>query len=173
MVLFISASFNSIMYSLILAFLTEQWMCYLASSITFLSNVATSVLRSMITKLVTEDEIGKVFSVLEFFKSVESLLCPLIYGKLYEHTLAFAPNAFLFLTMSCDIFVFISLLVINLAKRGKVLGIQVSKRRVQRETTRKLESASESAETRKKRDSLNESTRRHPVLEKRISSNAL
>ena len=65
------------------------------------------------------------------------------------------------------------ILVINLAKRGKVLGIQVSKRRVQRETTRKLESASESAETRKKRDSLNESTRRHPVLEKRISSNAL
>ena len=75
--------------------------------------------------------------------------------------------------MSADIIVFVSILTINLAKRGKVLGIQVSQKRVKREATRKLEAGSESAETRKKRDSLNDSTRRHPILEKRISSNAL
>ena len=148
-------------------------MCYVASSITFLSTVSTSVLRSMITKLVSEDEIGKVFSILEFSKSIESLLCPLIYGKLYEHTLSFAPNAFLFLSMSADILVFVSLLIINLAKRGKVLGIQVSQRRVQRERSRKLEALPESEDTKTKRDSLKEASNRHPVLEKRISSNAL
>ena len=170
---FISASFNSILYSLILAFLTKQWMCYIASSITFLSNVSTSVLRSMITKLVSDDEIGKIFSILEFFKSIESLLCPLIYGKLYEHTLSFAPNAFLFLTMTADVLVFISILVINMAKRGKILGIQVSQRRVQREASRKLEAAPISEDSRKRRESLKEASRKHPVLDKRISSNAL
>ena len=127
----------------------------------------------MVTKIVAEDEIGKVFSILEFFKSIESLLCPLIYGKIYEHTVTFAPNSFLFLTVSADVLVFISLLIINLAKRGKVFGIQVSQRRVKREATRKLEAGPESKEVRNRKESLKESVRKHPVLEKRISGNAV
>ena len=75
--------------------------------------------------------------------------------------------------MSADILVFVSLFIINLAKRGKVLGIQVSQRRVQRERSRKLEASPESEDIKRKRDSLKEASNRHPVLEKRISSNAL
>ena len=86
--------------------------------------------------MVTEDEIGKVFCVLEFFKSVESLLCPIIYGKLYEKTVSYVPNAFIFLTMACHILVFIAVVVLNVSMRGKLLGITVSKRNMERNKAR-------------------------------------
>ena len=86
--------------------------------------------------MVTEDEIGKVFCVLEFFKSVESLLCPIIYGKLYEKTVSYVPNAFIFLTMACHIFVLIAVVVLNVSMRGKLLGITVSKRNMERNKAR-------------------------------------
>ena len=111
-------------------------MVYVASIICFLEATYTTVLRSMITKMVTEDEIGKVFCVLEFFKSVESLLCPIIYGKLYEKTVSYVPNAFIFLTMACHILVFIAVVVLNVSMRGKLLGIIVSKRNIERNKAR-------------------------------------
>ena len=111
-------------------------MVYVASIICFLEATYTTVLRSMITKMVTEDEIGKVFCVLEFFKSVESLLCPIIYGKLYEKTVSYVPNAFIFLTMACHIFVLIAVVVLNVSMRGKLLGIIVSKRNIERNKAR-------------------------------------
>ena len=132
----ILASVNSIIYCLILAFVTKKWMVYVASIICFLEATYTTVLRSMITKMVTEDEIGKVFCVLEFFKSVESLLCPIIYGKLYEKTVSYVPNAFIFLTMACHIFVLIAVVVLNVSMRGKLLGITVSKRNMERNKAR-------------------------------------
>lgn len=111
-------------------------MVYVASIICFLEATYTTVLRSMITKMVTEDEIGKVFCVLEFFKSVESLLCPIIYGKLYEKTVSYVPNAFIFLTMACHILVFIAVVVLNVSMRGKLLGITVSKQNIERNKAR-------------------------------------
>ena len=111
--------------------MTKKWMVYVASIICFLEATYTTVLRSMITKMVTEDEIGKVFCVLEFFKSVESLLCPIIYGKLYEKTVSYVPNAFIFLTMACHILVFIAVVVLNVSMRGKLLGIAVSNRNIE------------------------------------------
>ena len=132
----ILASVNSIIYCLILAFVTKKWMIYVASIICFLEATYTTVLRSMITKMVTEDEIGKVFCVLEFFKSVESLLCPIIYGKLYEKTVSYVPNAFIFLTIACHILVFIAVVVLNVSMRGKLLGIPFSKRNMERNKAR-------------------------------------
>ena len=111
-------------------------MVYVASIICFLEATYTTVLRSMITKMVTEDEIGKVFCVLEFFKSVESLICPIIYGKLYEKTVSYVPNAFIFLTMACHILVFIAVVVLNVSMRGKLLGITVSKQNIERNKAR-------------------------------------
>ena len=111
-------------------------MVYVASIICFLEATYTTVLRSMITKMVTEDEIGKVFCVLEFFKSVESLVCPIIYGKLYEKTVSYVPNAFIFLTMACHIFVLIAVVVLNVSMRGKLLGITVSKQNMERNKAR-------------------------------------
>ena len=111
-------------------------MVYVASIICFLEATYTTVLRSMITKMITEDEIGKVFCVLEFFKSVESLICPIIYGKLYEKTVSYVPNAFIFLTMACHILVFIAVVVLNVSMRGKLLGIIVSKRNIERNKAR-------------------------------------
>ena len=111
-------------------------MVYVASIICFLEATYTTVLRSMITKMVTEDEIGKVFCVLEFFKSVESLLCPIIYGKLYEKTVSYVPSAFIFLTMACHILVFIAVVVLNVSMRGKLLGITVSKQNIEHNKAR-------------------------------------
>ena len=143
----------------------------MASAVGFLDAVYTTLLRSMITKMVSNDEIGKVFSVVEFFKSIESFLCPIIYGKLYEHTVSTVPNAFIFLSISANALVFIALFALNLLKRGKLLGVQVSKRRVLRERSKKMTNENDVAETNKTRRSFTE--RGHPVLEKRFSSGAL
>ena len=124
---YVSATFNAIIYWIILAFVTKKWMIYLASSISFLESVHTTVLRSIITKLVPENELGKVFSILEFFKSIISMICPIVYGKLYEKTVSSVPNAFVFLTIVFLVFVLISVVVLNVSMRGRLLGIKVSK----------------------------------------------
>ena len=168
---FTLATINSIIYYLIVAFVTQRWMVFLASAVGFLNAVYTTVLRSMITKMVSSNEIGKVFSVVEFFKSIESFLCPLIYGKLYEKTVSSVPNAFIFLSISANVLVFMSLFALNLLKRGKLLGVQVSKRRVLRERSKKMTTNNDIEETKKTRGSFTE--RGHPILEKRFSNSAL
>ena len=122
---------------MIIAFLIPPtWILYFACGVGFLDSTSTTVMRSMIISVVPVTEIGKVFCVLEFFKSVESLICPIIYGKLYEKTVSYVPNAFIFLTMACHIFVLIAVVVLNVSMRGKLLGITVSKRNMERNKAR-------------------------------------
>ena len=77
----------------------------------------------MIISLVPVTEIGKVFSVVEFFKGILVLAGPNIYGTLYEYTIRTVPEAFLYLSSSCKCVVFILSIFIYLQfnKREKRL----------------------------------------------------
>ena len=77
----------------------------------------------MIISVVPVTEIGKVFSVVEFFKGVLRLVGPVIYGKLYEFTVRTVPQAFLYLSSTCKVLVFITSTIVyyQLNKREKRL----------------------------------------------------
>ena len=66
----------------------------------------------MITKIVPISELGKVFSVIDFFKSILAISAPIICGKLYEHTVRTVPNAFIYFRMSGTCLVFIIVLIV-------------------------------------------------------------
>ena len=103
--------------------MTSTWMVYFAAGIGFLDSTTTTVLRSMIISVVPVSEIGKVFSVVEFFKGVLRLVGPVIYGKLYEFTVRTVPQAFLYLSSTCKVLVFMTSLIVyyQLNKREKRL----------------------------------------------------
>ena len=94
-------------------------MLYFACGIGFLDSTTSTVMRSMIIALVPGTEIGKVFSVLEFVKGIIKLIVPIIYGKLYEHTLRTVPEAFMYLRITCKCLVFVA---------GVVVLIELSKK---------------------------------------------
>ena len=104
--------------------MTTTWMVYFAAGIGFLDSTTTTVLRSMIISVVPVSEIGKVFSVVEFFKGVLRLVGPVIYGKLYEFTVRTVPQAFLYLSSTCKVLVFLTSMLVyyQLNKREKRLN---------------------------------------------------
>jgi MFS family permease len=105
---------------MIVAFLLPPtWMLYFACGVGFLDSTSTTVMRSMIISVVPLSEIGKVFGVVEFFKTVLSLIGPIIYGKLYEYTVRTDPATFLYLSSAVKVSVFVValLIYIQLGKR--------------------------------------------------------
>ena len=89
-----------------------KWMLYLGSGIGFLDSTTTTVMRSMIIGLVPVTEIGKVFSVVEFFKGLLAFAGPIIYGVLYEKTVRTVPEAFLYLITALKCLVLIASIII-------------------------------------------------------------
>ena len=87
-------------------------MLYLGSGIGFLDSTTTTVMRSMIIGLVPVTEIGKVFSVVEFFKGILAFAGPIIYGVLYEKTVRTVPEAFLYLITALKCLVLIASIII-------------------------------------------------------------
>ena len=92
---------------------------YVASGIAFLDSTSTTVIRSMITKIVPATEIGKVFSVVEFLKAILTLVAPVVFGKVYEKTLRTQPNAFIFVGIGCKFMVFFTVLIIYITMTRK------------------------------------------------------
>ena len=72
-------------------------MLYAGCAIAFLDSTSTTVFRSLISKIVQPDEIGKVFSVLAIFQAMLPFICTPLFGMLYKNTVATQPNAFIFL----------------------------------------------------------------------------
>ena len=116
-------AFTCMIKNFIICFMTTTWMVYFAAGIGFLDSTTTTVLRSMIISVVPVSEIGKEFSVVEFFKGVLRLVGPVIYGKLYEFTVRTVPQAFLYLSSTCKVLVFLTSMMVyyQLNKREKRL----------------------------------------------------
>ena len=92
-------------------------MLYLGCAIAFLDFTSTTVMRSMITKIVPIEEIARVFCIVEFCKGIIKLAGPVAYLTLYKHTVRNQPNAFLFLGSGLKLVVFISVSIIFFSMR--------------------------------------------------------
>lgn len=107
-------SSTSIINLLILAFVHNEWMLYIGGIISFLDTSATTVFRSMISKAVKDDEIGKMFAVVGLFHALLPFATGPIFGYLYSETVEHQPNAFLFLLIIIKVILF---MVVALLKK--------------------------------------------------------
>ena len=87
-------------------------MLYAGCAIAFLDSTSTTVFRSLISKIVQPDEIGKVFSVLAIFQAMLPFLGTPLFGMLYKNTVATQPNAFVFLIIAIKGLVFFVVLIV-------------------------------------------------------------
>ena len=110
-------SSTSIINLLILAFVHNEWMLYIGGLISFLDTSAITVFRSMISKAVNDDEIGKMFSVVGLFHALLPFATGPLFGYLYSETVEHQPNAFLFLLIIIKVILF---MVVALLK--KIMG---------------------------------------------------
>ena len=63
-------SITSVVNLFVLAFVQNVWMLYIGGIVAFLDNTSTTMFRSLISKNVKADEIGKVFSVVGVFQAL-------------------------------------------------------------------------------------------------------
>ena len=105
---------TSIINLLILAFVRNTWMLYIGGVIALLDNSATTMFRSLISKTVDDNEIGKVFSVVGGFQALIPFASGPIFGYIYKSTLEFQPNTFLFVLIGLK---FLTLIIVSLINR--------------------------------------------------------
>ncbi|XP_076269606.1 putative peptidoglycan muropeptide transporter SLC46 isoform X1 [Rhynchophorus ferrugineus] len=103
--------------SLILTGLANKdWHIYLAASLNLPSSGQNAMTRSLMSKLVMEDEIAKVFSVLSITSSILGPISSIIYTSLYNQTLTSDPGLFNFVSAgvsSIGIFIYLAILIIE------------------------------------------------------------
>jgi PCFT/HCP family folate transporter-like MFS transporter 1/3 len=107
-------TFTSIINLFILAFAVNEWMLYIGGLVAFLDAAATTMFRSLISKTVEPDEIGKVFSVVGVFHALLPFATGPIFGVLYMKTVEFTPNAFIFLLIGIKVLIFGNMLLVKL-----------------------------------------------------------
>ena len=95
-------------------------MLYIGGIVAFLDSSATTVFRSMISKAVEEDEIGKIFSVVGLFHAVMPFVTGPIFGYLYSTTVKNQSNAFLFLLIGTKFILFMLVILIRKSMRKEV-----------------------------------------------------
>ena len=73
-----------------------DWMVYLGAGLSFLEFCNKPIFRSIISKNVHANEVGKVFSVVAILDCCIPFVTAPLFGKLYKATLVHNPNVFLF-----------------------------------------------------------------------------
>ena len=102
---YFSDAVTAVINLLFFAFAVSEWMLYVGGLIAILDSTTTTMLRSMISKMVHANEVGSVFSIVGTFQVIEDLcinslllhwqLKPCIY-----HSLALPYNNLLTLTLT-------------------------------------------------------------------------
>ena len=97
-----------------LAFVVYPWMLYVGCIVAFLDGTTTTVFRSLISKNVDADEIGKIFSVVGIFQALLPFASGPIFRSLYRSTVEYQPNAFLFLIIGIKVLLFMFVFIVNM-----------------------------------------------------------
>ena len=89
---------NTLHSNLILAFVTlgNDWMVYLGVCVGILDHASGTLFRSIISKNVQANEIGKAYSVVGIFETILPFATAPTFGFLYKATVEKQPNAFIF-----------------------------------------------------------------------------
>ena len=113
MLLKLPDNFTSVINFVIISFVVNEWMLYVGGAIALLDSTSTTMFRSMITKLVHANEVGKVFSVVGTFQAIMPFIAGPMYGFLYRSTVSYQPAAFLFLIIAIKSVVFVIVLFVT------------------------------------------------------------
>jgi len=102
---------------LFFAFAVSEWMLYVGGLIAILDSTTTTMLRSMISKMVHANEVGSVFSIVGTFQAFIPFIAGPLYGFLYKETVATFPAAFIFVVIGLKTIVFFDVLIVHLKSR--------------------------------------------------------
>ena len=70
---YFSDAVTAVINLLFFAFAVSEWMLYVGGLIAILDSTTTTMLRSMISKMVHANEVGSVFSIVGTFQVIEDL----------------------------------------------------------------------------------------------------
>ena len=112
-----SDSLTSVINYLIIAFAVNEWMLYIGGTIAILDATSTTFYRSMISKNVEADEVGKVFSIVATFQALLPFMSGPAFNYLYKFTVKNIPSAWVFLVIGIRSFNFFVLLIVNIGMR--------------------------------------------------------
>ena len=101
-------------------FIQESWMVYISVVIGSFAGLITSSIRSLFSKTVDEDELGKVFSLLASAETLSKLLGTLIFVSMYGAT-AFLYPGFTYL-VECLMYVLMTVIIVLMFKDLKEVG---------------------------------------------------
>ncbi|ROT73112.1 putative solute carrier family 46 member 3-like [Penaeus vannamei] len=82
----------------LMALSPSSWYMYVASVVSFLAGLPLIVTRSVISKLVPEDEVGAVFSLLASWEALVPLFSGPVYTFVYAHTIDVFPGVIYFVS---------------------------------------------------------------------------
>ena len=80
------------------AFARVEWVLYVGLVVSILGHATTSLSRSLLSKLVGPEDVGKVFSVLGGMQALMPLVGTPFFGFLYRSTVETTPAAFTYVT---------------------------------------------------------------------------
>ena len=96
-----------------MAYASSVWQLYVGILFGITGFCATTLCRSMITKLVGPYEIGKIFAVNGSIQALIPLAASPIFSLLYKNTVADFPQAFLFLIISVYLLIIVLTLILH------------------------------------------------------------
>ena len=105
------------------AFVTmgKEWMVYLGVAISILDYASSTMFRSLISKNVKANEVGRVFSVVGIFETILPFATAPVFGFLYKSTVEFQANAFLFLVVALKGLVLLLMIALRVKEAKSVV----------------------------------------------------
>ena len=105
------------------AFVTmgKEWMVYLGVAISILDYASSTMFRSLISKNVKANEVGRVFSVVGIFETILPFATAPVFGFLYKSTVEFQANAFLFLVVALKGLVLLLMIALRVKEAKAVI----------------------------------------------------
>lgn len=92
-------------------------MLYVGGVLAILDSTTTTLIRSLISKCVHSNEVGRVFSVVGVFQALVPFASGPLFGYVYRKTVATRPNAFIFIIVALKMVSFFIVLVVNIGMR--------------------------------------------------------
>ena len=108
-----------------MALATKGWMLYYAASLSLIGGLTSAPLHSMLSKCVTKDEYGKIFTLSSVVKSIFSLLSINFVKELYIWTVEYFPAAFYVFACCTEVItvILMSILFIFVIRHEKEFGV--------------------------------------------------
>jgi hypothetical protein len=114
--------------NLLQAFVTlgKDWMVYLGVFVSILDYASSTMFRSLISKNVQANEVGRVFSVVGILETLMPFATAPVFGFLYKSTVEYQSNAFLFLVAGLKGAVLVLMMIVRLKERKESSEVEES-----------------------------------------------